>query len=412
MPVLSLFIAIRYLMSRKRIRFVSLTAGIAFIGIAFGIFALIIVISVMNGLQADFETRLLRTTPSVRIQNKRHDVIKNEEQILSLIKNDKGIREIRRLYAAKALLTSGRFVSGALVLGEREEELRNQFKGFIEVGDIDLNPIDIGDETYYPLVLGTFLAERLHAVIGQKIYISSIAELVPNNDNLFPRQVSFILVGILKSGVPAYDAAAAFTSIEGLRFWLNEPTGAITDIDIDLKNVYDAPKYADYLRKSIKDKNIVVSNWIDENTHLFSSLKYEKVVTFIILGLIILIAAFNIISTILLFTQEKKVGIALLMVFGLPLNRIRRIFVFLGTLLGGMGVFLGSLFGIIGVILLKHYPLPIPGRLFPFKTVPVLFKTNDLLLVILAVFIFSVLAALIPSRGLRYIEPITVIYNR
>lgn len=412
MHKLPLFIAFRYLFSKKRIKFTSLTSIIAILGIVFGIFALINVISVLNGLQKDLRNRLLMTTPSIRIQRSMHKPIKNPDQIISSIEKNKNIKKIRKSYASKALLTSGKFASGAFIVGYNETEIINRYSSFLETGEIDLKPIEIGNEVYYPLVLGTFLADRLHAVIGQKISISNISELVPGNDNLFPKQVDFILVATLKSGLPSYDNASAFTNLDGIRYWLSEDINAVTDIEIDLHDVYKAPSISKELKSLIKNDDIEIHNWIEENKHLFSSLKYEKIVTFIILGLIIIIAAFNIISTILLFIAEKKIGIAMLVTFGLPLGNIRLIFILLGVFIGIIGIIIGSLTGLAGTYFLSTYPLPIHGKLFPFQTIPVHFEIMDIVLVITGAFMLSILVALIPSSRLKYFEPLDVIYNR
>ncbi|MBN1233618.1 MAG: ABC transporter permease [Candidatus Coatesbacteria bacterium] len=412
MHKLPFFVAFRYLFSKKRIKFTSLTSIIAILGIVFGVFALINVISVLNGLQKDLRNRLLMTTPSIRIQYSKHKPIKNPDKVISRIEKNNNIKKIRKSYASKALLSSGKFASGALVVGYDEKEIMNRYSNFVETGEIDLNPIEIGNEVYYPLVLGTFLADRLHAVIGQKISISNISELVPGNDNLFPKQVDFILVATLKSGLPSYDNASAFTNLDGIRYWLSEDISTITDIEIDLHDVYKAPAISSEFKSLIKDDKIEIHNWIEDNKHLFSSLKYEKIVTFMILGLIIIIAAFNIISTVLLFITEKKIGIAMLVTFGLPVKEIRLIFILLGIFIGMIGIILGSIMGLISIYFLSTYPLPIHGKLFPFQTVPVHFEIIDIVLIISGAFILSTLVTLIPSARLKYFEPLDVIYNR
>jgi len=334
---LEFFIAMRYLLSKRREGFISVTAIFSFFGIMIGVATLIIVMSVMNGFRHDLLDRIIGINSHITIYAKAND-IDNYDDVIKKISQIKGISYVNPIVENKAMISTSNRSNGGLIKGIKMHDLKN--KKIIYDNILAGNAEKLSNKNY--VMVGSYLASNLG--IKPDSDIKLIAAQTSNTlFGAIPRIKTYKVAAIFESGMYEYDSTTIFMNFEMSQIHFNSKNKA-TAIEIfvdDLENI-DAIKLEIF--NNIKDyKNLYFVDWKQSNASFIEALKVESTVMFLILTLIILVAAFNIISSMIMLVKDKTKNIALLRTLGMKKGSIMRIFLICGSSIG----FLGTIFGLI-----------------------------------------------------------------
>jgi lipoprotein-releasing system permease protein len=407
-----LFVSLRYLLAKRRQTFISLITLISIAGVAVGVTALIVVLAVMNGFQEDLRTRILGITSHI-VVGSFNGAISDYRNINAEIEQEPGVVAATPFIYTQVMISSGKNVSGAVLRGiDPQTAFRviniqdNMIRGSLG----DLRPPqpsegtgDASGAAQPGIILGSELANNLGVRQGEWVtVISPSGRLTPMGQ--VPKSKLFQVVGIIQAGMYEYDSTLAYINMEIAQQFLG--TGdSVTGIEVKVKDIYKARQVADALRSRLK-QSFWVRDWMQMNQNLFSALKLEKVVMFIILTLIILVAAFNIVSSLIMLVMEKTRDIAIMKAMGATTASIRKIFVLEGFLIGVSGTILGLLGGFGLCTLLKKYQfVELPRDVYFLSTLPVNMEAADVGLIALSAILISLTATLYPSRKAAKLEP-------
>ncbi|MGA2225885.1 MAG: lipoprotein-releasing ABC transporter permease subunit [Syntrophobacteraceae bacterium] len=399
------FISIRYLLAKRRQTFVSLITFISIAGVGVGVTALIVVLAVMNGFHDDLRGRILGITSHVNITSFA-GMISNYREVMGEVEKEKGVLGSTPFIYAPVMMTSGRS-AGAVLRGidplSASKVLKlqeNLTKG--NLADL-VQPSNEASPSYPGIILGIELANNLGTRVGEYLtIISPSGRLTPMGQA--PRSRLFQVVGIIQSGMYEYDNTLAYVDLPVAQQFLGIGD-SVSGIEVRVDDIYKAGEIAEALKQRLGPP-FYVSDWIKMNSNFFSALKLEKVVMFVILTLIILVAAFNIVSSLTMLVMEKGRDIAILKAMGATTASIRKIFVLEGFLIGICGTGLGILGGFTLCSLLKRYKfIELPRDVYHISTLPVKMETFDLAVIAFAAICISLLATLYPSRKAAGLDP-------
>src|SRR3990172_4718235 len=317
-------IGLRYLKARRKQTFISLITWISIAGVTVGVMALIIVLAVMAGFEEDLRNKILGTNSHIVIlEPGSHGMAQYQGAIDKVEKVDHVISATPFIYS-QAMLTSTGSVSGVVIRGIdplREARVTNLAENLKEGSLTDLeknNGVGGG------VIIGQELARNLGISLGEEItIISPLGKMTPIG--MVPRMKKFWVAGIFDSGMYEYDTGLAFISLKNAQNFFNMGD-RVTGIEVKVDDIYKADKIANNIQKLL-GVPYWVRDWMEMNKNLFSALKLEKVVMFVILTLIVLVAAFNIISTLIMVVMEKGKDIAILKSMGATNKSIMKIFV-------------------------------------------------------------------------------------
>ncbi|MBR7070334.1 MAG: lipoprotein-releasing ABC transporter permease subunit [Oxalobacter sp.] len=404
------YVGLRYLRSGKRSgrnRFISFISMISMAGIALGVAALIIVMSVMNGFQKEVRDRMLSVLPHIEIQDV-YGALPNWKETAETVKQNKDVAGTAPYVMGQAMLTREDFMRGVIVRGVdpalegNVSDVGRQFKyGSITSLQPDTFNIAIGKE----------LARLLRVGVGDKVTV-----VIPQGQvtpaGILPRLKQFTVSGIFEAGHFEFDTTLAFISIDDAMriFQADAPTG----LRVKLHNMQEAPAVAKDLSLLLLDQEVVVRDWSKQNKNWFAAVQTEKKMMFIILMLIIAVAAFNLVSTLVMTVTEKQADIAILRTLGATPRSIMKIFMVQGALAGILGTLIGVSFGIL-VSLNIDVIVPFIERLFGFQflpkniylisTLPSDLQWMDVLKIGISSIVLSFLATLYPSWSAAKVNP-------
>jgi len=258
------------------------------------------------------------------------------------------------------------------------------------------------------LVLGSELSARIGAAVGDTVVLASLAA-DRSAMGYAPKLRRFRVAAMFTSGLYTYDSSFGFTSIPAAQDFFDLGT-SVTGVEVRLENMFDAPHAAARLLRTVDEPGIHANNWIELNRNLFTWMKLEKTVMFVILALIVLVAAFNIVSTLFMVVLEKRRDIGVLKALGASRSLVMRVFLFEGLLIGGLGTGLGTLLGWGLIDLLRRYPfVRLPGDVYFIERLPVRPELGDFAAVILAAFVLCLGAALYPAWRASRLDPVEAI---
>ena len=403
-----LFVSLRYLLAKRRQTFISLITFISIAGVAVGVTALIVVLAVMNGFQDDLRSRILGIT-SHMVVGSFNGAFSDYQPLMKEIEKEPGVIAATPFVYAQVMVSSGKSVSGAILRGIDPQTAaqviniqENMLRG--NLGDLRSEPPSAsGSSPQQGIILGVELANNLGIRQGEWVtIISPSGRLTPMGQ--VPKSKLFQVVGIIQSGMYEYDNTLAYISLTAAQQFLGLGD-AVSGIEVKLDDIYRARQIAESLRSRLS-LPYWVRDWMQMNRNLFSALKLEKVVMFIILTLIILVAAFNIISSLIMLVMEKTRDIAILKAMGATTASIRKIFVMEGFLIGTSGTLLGLLGGFLLCSLLKKYQfIELPRDVYYISTLPVKMEALDVAMIALAAIFISLVATLYPSRQAAKLDP-------
>ena len=403
------FIGGRYLRAKQKESFISLITILSVAGVTVGVMALIVVIAVMAGFESDLKQRILGVESHIVLM--RHDgSFSGYKKIAEQIKELNGVEAATPFIYSQIMLRSSTGVSGAVLRGVDPESAGSVIKILKNsvLQNLKHTQRHENSKTFIPgIILGKELARNLGVLKGDAVYLISSRGMISPIGYL-PAMKRFEVVGLFESGMYEYDGSLAYIDLKDAQKILNMK-GSVTGIEVRVDDIYDARNIA----KKIVSKlgfPYWARDWMRMNHNLFSALKLEKTVMFIILALIVLVAAFNIASTLIMMVMGKTKDIAILKAMGAMDSSIRKIFIFKGMVIGAVGTSLGVCLGFILCKLLEKYKfIQLPGDVYYISTLPVRLEALDVVMIASAAMVICFLATLYPANQASKLNPIEAI---
>jgi lipoprotein-releasing system permease protein len=405
-----LYIGRRYLRAKQKQAFVSLITILSIAGVMVGVMALIVVIAVMTGFDADLKARILGGQSQVMLM--RHGgEFKDYRAVLAKVEKAAGVKAATPFIVTQAMLRSKSGAAGVVIRGIDPTTAGSVMTTLAQVTLPTMSSTESAQQAFPSepgIVLGKELARNLGVIEGDRIYLISAHGMLSPIGHL-PAMKQFKVTGFFQSGMYEYDQTFAFIHIDDAQRMLRMGD-SVTGIDIRVDDIYAARAIAE---KIISELGFPywARDWMQMNQNLFRALKMERWVMAIILILIVLVAAFNIASSLIMLVMGKTRDIAILKAMGATNRSIRKIFVFNGMVIGAIGTFLGLCLGLLLCFLLKHYDIyELTGDIYYFTTtLPVKVEIPWVLGIISAAMAICFLATLYPARQAAKLDPVEAI---
>jgi lipoprotein-releasing system permease protein len=402
-----LFIATRYLRARRQQRgrgVIGLVTVISVVGVAAGVAALIVALAITNGMRRDLQDRLVGATAHVELMRIAGDGIRDWRPLMARLAQVPHVQAVAPGLYGQVLISRGPRSGGALIKGIiPADELRiGDLLQSVKQGSItELAPG--GAQDLPPIVIGNDLALTLGAQVGDSLLVTSPqGELTPLG--LAPRYQKFRVAGIFASGFYQYDSSYAFMRLADAQRLFSEPD-LISVMSFRIDDLYKAQQVGNAL-EAAAGPGFQATNWMEQNRELFRALRLEQVVTFIVLALIVVVAALNILIALTMMVMEKTRDIAVMMGFGVSAEQIRRIFLLQGLLISLTGTTLGLIVGYAASILGSHYRfIHLDASIYSMDTLPFAPRLTDALIVAAVSLGMALLATLYPSSSAASVLP-------
>ena len=412
------FISKRYLRAKRKQVFVSIITFISIFGIFLGVAALIIVLAVMNGFETDLRTKILGIKSHIELTADIGGSMKNYPKVQELIAGTEGVVASTPFIYTQAMIRSGNGVSGVVIRGlDTQSAFQVINLGKIREGSIEyLNKIPQELSRKYSeqiggIVIGKEMARNMGIFLYDTITIISPTGISTPMGTM-PRMKKFAVVGIFESGFYEYDSTLAYLSLRNCQDFL-QMGDSVTGIDIKVDDIYKADSIARRIQSKLGFP-FWANNWMQMNKNLFAALKLEKRVMFIILSLIVLVAAFNIISALIMIVMEKSKDIAILKSMGATSRGIMKIFIYQGLIVGVIGTFLGCIAGLSVALNLQkvslfvekifHFKI-LPGDVYYLSELPSQVNYGDVIVIIIGTLIVCFLSTIYPSLRASRLDP-------
>jgi lipoprotein-releasing system permease protein len=393
------FIARRYMLS-KRIKFLSLSTAIAIGGIFIGVAALLITLSMMNGFQNELRRRILGGTPHIIVGQYFNEPVSDRAYVMSSLSEHDFIKATAPFVYQKSIIRYRDRLDGVVIKGVDAQLEKN-------ITEIAHKMVDGVFELKGGCVLGVQLAYNLRVTVGDTLIVAS-----PFGERLglLPRAKKVVLKGIFDFGYYDYNATMVYMDLHDVQA-LFEMDDRISGVQVRVNNVYRTPHYSEVIEKNL-GYPYRATDWIDTNRSVFAALKLEKIVTFIVLTLIILVAAFNIVGTLVNMVKKKTKEIGVLRSYGFTANAIMRIFVYHGTMIGVLGTVLGLIFAFVACTLLAQYEfISLPGDVYFIEKLPVEMSLTDFIVTAIAALVISFLATIYPAKRATKLTTVEALRN-
>ncbi len=400
-------IAMRYLRARRKEGFISVIAGFSFLGIMLGVATLIIVMAVMNGFRADLMEKILGVNGHIMVQTL-GGPFTGFDAVVGRIATLDGIRRVTPIIEGQAMATGRATSTGTLVRGMREADL----KRFSMVADNIRQGTLEGFSGAGGVAIGTRLATSLGLSVGKKITLVSPRGNVTAFGTT-PRIKSYKVVAIFEVGMSQFDATLVFMPLEEAQAYFNHPE-AVTALEVFVDNPDNVGFYRDAI-EGAAEAPIYVTDWRQSNSTFFSALQVERNVMFIILTLIVLVAALNIISGLIMLVKDKSGDIAILRTMGATRGSIMRIFVMTGASIGFAGTFAGLVVGVLfcwNIEAIRQFLSRLlqaelfSPELYYLSKMPAQIENMEVLVVVIMALVLAFLATLYPSWRAARLDPV------
>ncbi|MCW5203221.1 lipoprotein-releasing ABC transporter permease subunit [Desulfobulbus sp. US2] len=396
------FVSFRYLRAKRKQKFISLISVISMLGVAVGVMALIVVLSVYTGFTEGLRDQIIGINAHVMI-HRPGSGIADPDQLKQEVEAVKGVQAATSNIFGQALITSGQYSSGIAIRGVDPATVGKVLT--LESKMVSGRLIDLADDSGLPLIfLGRELATQLRVDMGWKVrLLSPNGTLTPMG--VLPKVQTCVVGGIFATGMYEYDSTIGFVNLETARQLVGIDGDGVQSLELRVKEIDKADAVADVVRQNI-GPSYLVRDWKQANQNLFAALKLEKIGIFIALALIILVASLNIISTLVMVVMEKNKDIAILKSMGASTGSIMRIFFYQGAMIGFTGTVLGVGAGLGLCSLLKRYKIiELPSNVYPMSTLPIKVVPGDIMVVAIVAILITLLATLYPSWKASRIRP-------
>ncbi|PHS33310.1 MAG: hypothetical protein COA92_05320 [Sulfurovum sp.] len=386
-----------YLKYDKENPFIFISAMLAFLGISAGVMVLMLAMGIMNGTQKEFTKKLFVMNYPLSILPMEEDAV-NDKLIQTLSQQFPHL-QFSPYYTTQVISKNEGAVQGSLLYGvdyEKEAEINPIFK-----------EAQGSEKSKFRVVIGEGLSFEMNAPKGEKVTLY-FSEQQAIGFGTMPLQKRFIVDGVFKSGLKAYDKAIMYTSLEAFEKLLKRPHGSYDGLHIYTKHPLDEIQTI----KKILPQNVLIEGWWQQNGNFFAAMELEKKALFLVLMLIILVASLNIISSLLMTVMSRRPEIALMRTLGASKPEIKSIFFRLGIIIGTAGILAGTILGLLGIWILKTFDIiSMPADVYGTSKLPVELTLGDFGLIILGTSIIILLSALYPAKKASQTDPLTVLRN-
>ncbi len=403
------FISKRYLRAKRRQAFISLITMLSIAGISLGVMALIVVIAVMTGAEADLKNRIVGVVSHLVVMQYGGPMTDHEE-VKKAVDQIEGVEATTPFIFAQTMIRSSSGVSGAVLRGINPKTSKKVSK-FIDKDTVDRLEHTAGMKVYDGaapgIILGSDLAKTLGVFEGDPVYLISPRGMISPIGHV-PSMKRFQVLGFFKSGMFEFDNAYAYIHLRDAQKFMRMGDG-VSGLEVRVSNVYSVKDTTEKILAQIGHR-YWTRDWIEVNHNLFTALKMEKTVMFIILTLIVLVAAFNVASSLIMMVMEKTRDIAILKAMGATDKSIRKIFVMNGMVIGFIGTMIGNVLGFILCFILKQYEIvELPKGVYYFNKLPVQLEFLDVFVITISALAICFLATLYPARQASRLDPIEAI---
>jgi lipoprotein-releasing system permease protein len=404
-----LFIASRYLRAKRRQAVIGVITAISVVGVMAGVASLIIALAINNGFRQDLQDRLLGSTVHVNLLRVQADGIRDWRELLERMSKQPHVVAAAPALYEQVLVSRGARATGMVIKGvlpEYENKVSELLKD-VKFGSAESLVPGAADEkdtnSVPPIVLGKDAADDIGATVGSVVLVTSPqGELTPFG--LVPKYIRFKVTGIFKSGFYDYDKSWGFIRLKDAQslFGLGD---VVSVLEFKVDDIYKAGEVGDQLQEAA-GRGFMSTNWMEQNKALFHALRLERLVTFITIGLIVFVAALNILISLIMMVMEKTRDIAVLMSMGTRTRQVRRIFIAQGMLIGVIGTVAGLMVGYGLSWLGGHYHfLALSAEVYSIDYVPFAPRLTDGLIVAAVALLISFVATIYPSWSASRIAP-------
>jgi len=411
------FIALRYLRSKRKEVFISIISVISVLGVAISVMVLNIVLSVMTGFEAELRDKLIGATAHLIVRSY-NGPIENYTELTEKIAGVPGVVSAFPYTQDQAMLSTPAGSRGVIIRGVADTPTarmkidqymsadNNSAQLFSPVEYAVQRPDGVRDIVKLPpLIVGQELLRRMALVPGTPVTIFS-PELSSSPQGLIPKQRRFVTTGAYSSGLVEYEGGVVYTSLEAAQSFFGS-RDAVTGIEVDLEDLFKAKELGARIAEVLGgiDSQFFITDWIDMNRPLWKAIELERRVYFIVLLLLILVASFSIVSTLVMVVMEKTKDIAILKSMGATDSSILRIFLVQGSLIGIVGTIVGTLLGVLGCVGLREFGFEIDQAVFSLDKVPVHMLPENFATVAVAAFFITSLAGIYPAVRAARLKP-------
>lgn len=396
-------VAVRYLTARRKQAFISLISGVAVLGVAVGVAALFIALGLMTGLQSEIRARILGATAHLSVFKGRAEPFDDYQRVIEAVRRVPGVAGAAPTLYGKVLLTSPAGAAVATLKGIVPADERTVTDVVSKARAGALAPFERPGDGPAPVLLGSALADTLNVDAGDVITVTSPrGRLSPVG--MLPRIVKLRVAGTVKTGLFEFDAGWGYLPLSAAQR-LFEEAERTTLVEVRLDDMFAVKRMGRAILERLGE-GYLTTDWVDMNQSLFSALWIEKVAIGITIGLIVAVAALNIVATLVLMVMEKHKDIAILVSMGASRGAIMRVFMLQGTIIGAIGTALGGLVGWGACRVLDRYQLiRIPEDVYQIAWVPFRLLPGDAAVVLAGALIVCFLATLYPARGAARLDP-------
>jgi lipoprotein-releasing system permease protein len=399
-----LFISLRYLKAKRKQIFISVITILSIGGVGLGVMALVVVLSVMSGFEEDLKTKILGTNADLVILQ--HALpMRDYGDVIRRVKGIQGVVAATPFIFSQAMLTSENNVHGIILRGIDPNTAGRviNVESALKKGSMDSLKREDGPAGLPGILLGKELAQTLGVMLDDTVVVvSPLGALAPMGTG--PLMKKFRVGGIFDSGMYEYDTSLAYISLRSAQKFL-AMDDAVSGVEVKVQDIYGVKRVGRSIQKALGFP-FWTKDWMQMNKSLFTALKLERTVMFIILVLIVLVAAFGIVSTLIMVVMEKNKDIAILKSMGATAKSVTRIFIFQGLVIGVVGTILGLMGGYgICILLAKYQFISLPSDVYYISRLPVKMNGIDFVLVALSAIGISFLATLYPSWQASKLDP-------
>jgi lipoprotein-releasing system permease protein len=399
-----LFISLRYLKAKRKQIFISVITILSIGGVGLGVMALVVVLSVMSGFTEDLKKKILGTNAHLVILQ-HGSPMRNYGEVIQRVEGIEGVVATTPFIFSQAMLTSENNVHGIILRGIDPDTAGRviNIESTLKKGSMDSLKREAGSSRLPGILLGKELAQTLGVMLDDTVVvISPLGALAPMGTG--PPMKKFRVGGIFDSGMYEYDTSLAYISLPSAQKFL-AMDDQVSGVEVRVQDIYGVKKVAQSVQRALGFP-FGTKDWMQMNKSLFAALKLERTVMFIILVLIVLVAAFGIVSTLIMVVMEKHKDIAILKSMGATAKSITRIFIFQGLIIGVVGTILGLVAGYgICILLAKYQFISLPSDVYYISRLPVKMNGIDFILVALSAIGISFLATLYPSWQASRLDP-------
>ena len=402
------FVARRYLRSKRKEVFISIITVISVLGVAISVMVLNMVLAIMTGFELELQSKLIDATSHLTFKRLGGDIAEYEP-LVAQVRAQPNVLSAEPFTFNQALISTAHGSRGILIRGESDSAsfrtkmekmnaVRVQIERLFHPPPVEVKRPDgaIDSVTLPGLIIGKALSDKLGLYPGDIVNVFS-PQLGSSPKGLIPKVRRFQILGLYNSGLAEYEAGLAYTDLSTAQLFF-DLNSSVSGIEASVTDMYKARTFGEQiLDKLSPNDQLYFSDWTEPNKPLWEAIQLERRVYFIVLLLLILIASFSIVSTLVMVVMEKSRDIAILKCLGAADSSILRIFILQGSIIGTTGIIIGTILGYLGCIALREVGFPLDESVFSLKQVPVHLDALSFVIVAISAFVITLLAGVYPA---------------